>query len=91
MANQDAQAQKRAAVEKVLNRIASDPGYRQSLLDDPVAALEVLVGAELDPAEDVAGYARPVECPPAQTCSWSCKAGGTCGQKSCQISRFAEE
>jgi hypothetical protein len=100
MAKQDAQAQHRAAAEKIVNRIASDPGYRRELLDDPVGALITLVGLEYQPAQEVTGYAktppkpkpRPDCSDPATTCvitcRFSCAPGGTCGN-SCGLSRIA--
>lgn len=97
MATQDPRARHRAAAEKVVERIASDPAYREALLEDPVRALITFIGLEYRPAEEVVGYANPKPKPPEcdknqptciQTCYFSCAPGGTCG-KSCEYSRRA--
>jgi hypothetical protein len=89
MTTQDAQAQHRAAAEKIVERIASDPAYRRALLDDPVGAVFTLVGLGYRPAEEVTGYARPQDCTTScgtSTCHFSCGPGGTCS-KTCEVSR----
>lgn len=68
----------RGELEKVLDRIASDPTYRQQLLDNPRAVLAATVGVDLEgDVPEVAGYAK---CTPGGTCSstMGCAPAGTC-------------
>lgn len=95
MARQDPQAQHRARAEKLVERIASDPAYRQRLLDDPVGTLIRLRGLEYQPGEEVAGYVQPEQNPPhcrptcTYSCWWSCGRGGTC-KGSCGSSQIVQ-
>jgi hypothetical protein len=71
MFQHDVSRERRASVETVLARIATDPGYRKSLKDDPAAAIRALA---IDPAAeapaDVFGLCRSVTCRP-KSCRYS--------------------
>jgi hypothetical protein len=70
---------RRAVVEQILDRIATDPTYRQQLVDNPAQALEALRPGSATPAagDDTSGY---MMCQgPPYTCDQTCGGSGpTC-------------
>lgn len=77
MSTQKSGQQRQADLDRIIERIASDPTYRQELLAQPATALAE-AGIVDQPA--VVGYRAPV-CGPKST---SCPPMVTCGKgKSC--------
>jgi hypothetical protein len=87
MADQNLLNKLRGEVGKVLDRIASDPAYRQQVLDDPDQMLAAVGLGPSGDAPEVAGYAKP-KCEGGGTCSVSCswRFPNTC-QYSCDMTR----
>lgn len=74
----------RAAVEAAVNRIASDPAYRQELLDNPAQALQALGLAPSTDDADVSGYLFCSQT--GMNCTYTCIVGTTCGSGStCRV------
>jgi putative modified peptide len=56
MSEQQANQQRRAAVEQVVDRLANDPTFRQQLQSNPTEALQTLGLTSQTEGDDVAGY-----------------------------------
>ncbi len=67
MRHQTLSHQRRAGVDTVLARIATDPTFRQQLRAAPSAALAAL--GQADDAAEVKGYMGSC----SWTCNWTCK------------------
>jgi hypothetical protein len=62
---------RRAAVQAILERIASDAGYRQRLIEHPATALQSFVNSTtVDDTPEVVGLCRYTICSP-YTCRFS--------------------
>lgn len=74
----------RAAVQRIVDRIVTDPAYRRELVDDPHRALRLLGIEQEDDGPEVTGHLRMrdncgLSCS-AKSCVQTCNTGSTCGK-----------
>lgn len=76
---QSAGQQRRAHVQTILDKISSDPAYRQELVDNPGQAMAALGVTSSGAADEVSGYlmcqetcgANPLHTCNSGTCTWT--------------------